>query len=326
MYSLLGPHIHSAGGPWMLDIKRWKPPVVLSIDHSDSVAEIARESPSTLIVGRMMGTNPNFNQPLDALATARAHVEATLPFAYRMGNAYTFWQCCINEPVITSADAMKRYSDYTVHLLEEMSAEGFTAAVGHFSVGTPEFDLWPHFLPALRAAKRYNSVLCVHEYDWPSLTDPARWPWWLMRHRLVHDGSAETIEKWGWPGLPADLKDLPWIISEGGVDNGVTYPQAPFRGWRTVMSAAQYQVQLDIYNDELVRDPYILGACLWDFGSGEWATAEHWPEVSSFIADHATPEYRYFDNGNNGDALRWRQITDEFIAIRRLLSLWCPQE
>lgn len=321
MYSFLGPHLHTAAGQWVAETYNWKPPVVVSLDHADSVAQIVDHSPSTLIVGRMMGHTPDFEQPMNTEQVAREHVGITLPQANRMGDAYSFWQCCVNEPVIKTADGMRRYAEYTVHVVEMLADEGFTAGVGHFSVGTPEFDLWPQFVPAMRVAKEHGCVLCLHEYDWPTLLDESRWPWWLFRHRLVYDGSPTTIEQWGWHGLPDDLKDMWLVITEAGLDSTVTHPGQPFRGWKEAMPGTVYLAELYQYSQELGKDPYVLGACLWDFGATwQWITAEHWPEIAFVLADEATPVYRFFDNDTD-HAENWRRIARDVRDIQLMLSL-----
>ncbi|NLG26376.1 MAG: hypothetical protein GX557_00565, partial [Chloroflexi bacterium] len=69
---------------------------------------------------------------------------------------------------------------------------------------------------------------------------------------------------------------IPLIITEAGIDGGVI-ADSGLGGWRDFagdLSGADYIAQLDWYDNELRRDPYVLGFAIFNAGdlSGRWAS------------------------------------------------------
>jgi len=286
-YSLLGAHLNSTVSGLPELIRSWKPPLVVLLDHSDVWHGVKAEAADTIFVGRMiLDQEPDFNAPaLDPLRAARDHCDRVLPWAERMGETYSFWQG-VNEPIVQSAEAMKRYADFEAERTRLMDGHGFRVVVGSFSVGNPELAYWHDFLPALEAARQYNGALALHEYAWPTLDRD--WPWYLLRHRKVYDGDLDH----NWEGLPAHLKTLPLLITECGLDGLIEQPSP--RGWRALYSASQYLQQLDWYDAELQKDPYVVGAALYCFATPDprWKSYDLWPDLAQTLAQQATPLYR----------------------------------
>ncbi len=286
-YSLLGAHINTTVGGLPELIKDWKPPLVVLLDHSDVWHSVKEESPNTVFVGRVVvESEPDFGSPtLDPLHAARDHCDKVLPWAERMGKTYDFWQG-VNEPIISSAEAMKRCADFDAERARIMASHGFRVVVGSFSVGNPDLKYWKEFLPALEAARQYNGALALHEYAWPTLDHD--WPWYLLRHRKVYDGEPDH----NWEGLPSHLKTLPLLITECGLDGLIE--KSPPRGWRVLYSVAQYLKQLAWYDAELQKDPYVVGAALYCCATPDpqWQSYDLWPDLAKALAQQATPIYR----------------------------------
>jgi hypothetical protein len=268
----------------------WKPPLIVVLDHSDVWRDVKAASPQTTFVGRVYREfEPDFNDPgLDPIQAARDHCDRLLPWAERMGATYRYWQG-VNEPVIQSPEAMRRYTDFEVERVQIMAGEGFQVVVGSFSVGNPDLPLWQDFLPALEAALQNRGALALHEYAWPTLDH--EWPWYLLRHRKVYDGEPAH----GWAGLPQPLKQLPLLVTECGLD-GLLEPGYPPRGWKTLyqQDPAEYLRQLAWYDDELLLDPYVAGAAIYCCGVADWIWSSYdiWPQPAQTLARAATPIYR----------------------------------
>ncbi len=290
-YRLLGAHVNTAVSGLPETIKQWKPPLIVLLDHSSVWHRVKEESPDTLMVGRLyQEQEPNFNIPaLDPIAAAREHCDKILPWAERMGDTYSYWQG-VNEPIVKSADAMKRYAEFEAERARTMRYEGFGVVVGSFSVGNPsDLSYWRDFLPALEAALHYDGALALHEYAWPTLDH--EWPWYLLRHRKVYDGEPEH----NWEGLPDHLKTLPLLITECGLD-GLIERGDPPRGWTILYATkpADYLRQLAWYDAELQKDPYVVGAAIYCLATPDpkWKSYDIWPGLVTLLAKKATPIYR----------------------------------
>jgi len=260
-YSLLGAHVNATVGGVAELIAQWKPPLVVILDHADVWLQAKLQSPKTTFVGRIYSEQqPDFNTTLDPINAANEHCAWLLNKIEQMGadrikRTYDYWQG-LNEPIVNSHDAMQRYADFEAERARILNANGFRVIVGSFSVGNPELAYWADFLPALEAARQYQGVLALHEYAWPQMdSDPE---WLLLRHRKVYDGEPAH----GWAGLPAQLKTLPLLITECGLDGLLQQPSPP-RGWRTLYTPEQYLAQLDWYDWQLRQDPYVAGAAIY---------------------------------------------------------------
>jgi len=297
-----------------------------------------------VIVGRIYSPHeydPN-NAALNPLAAALQHCNVVVPHADRMGGAYSFWQG-INEPVLNSEDAMKRYSDFEAERVRIMNYFGYKVVVGSFSVGTPHFPYWKQFIPALDEAYNNGSALALHEYGWPALSYQS--PWLLLRHRKVYEGEPSH----GWEGLPDRLKNMPLYITESGWDRTLVGPPG---GWRiNYQDDPQTAIsQLVWYHGELHDDPYVMASALYCAAcGGNWATYNLYWEIIDYLARYAHPLYRtpsnaepakgimkivtcsdiaeiapYTDIGEGNDELRQSaielldEISSDVISIRRI--------
>jgi hypothetical protein len=289
-YGLLGAHVNTTVGGVPELISEWKPPIVVILDHSDVWHDVKRASPQTLFVGRLFQqSEPDFGSPdLDPIEAARDHCDKILPWAERMGQTYSFWQG-VNEPIIHSTEAMKRYAAFDAERAHILDKEGFGVVVGTFSVGNPELNYWNEFLPALEAARQYGGALALHEYAWPTLDH--EWPWYLLRHRKVYAG--EPAHQ--WPGLPDHLRTLPLLITECGLDGLIELGHPP-RGWRVLYSQrrGEYLRQLSWYGNQLMKDPYVVGAALYCCGVADqtWHSYDIWPGIARALRRRSIPVYR----------------------------------
>ncbi|MGC9332982.1 MAG: hypothetical protein ACP5JJ_02460 [Anaerolineae bacterium] len=287
-YCLLGTHVNMTINGLPEIIEEWKPPLVVILDHSDIWYRVKANTPNTIFVGRLIREHePDFNdRALDPVVTARNHCETVLAWAERMAEAYDFWQG-VNEPVVGSPEAMRRYAAFEVERVQILARHGFRAVVGTFSVGNPHLPYWRHFLPALEAALQYDGALALHEYAWPSLDHEPEW--YSLRHRKVYHGEPAH----NWKGLPKHLKALPLLITECGLDGLLEQPYPP-RGWQALYTPDQYLEQLAWYDAELRKDPYVAGAAIFACGMIDWTWKSYdiWYEPARTLAREATPIYR----------------------------------
>lgn len=143
----------------------------------------------------------------------------------------------------------------TVRFLELAHGAGWTVVVGNFSVGTPPIEAWQDFLPIIRAMGP-DDMLGLHEYGWPSMKKEiaAGEGWWCLRYRKV----ARWLATYG-------VATPKMFIGECGLDRLLVNVRG---GWMSLASNTltleqariQYFNELAWYDDELMKDPYIVAA------------------------------------------------------------------
>jgi hypothetical protein len=216
---------------------------------------------------------------------ARQFVEAQLP-TYQANPGIKYWEGH-NEPVWSTAEEMSWYGQFEAERIGLMAEHGLKCVIGNFATGSPDLALWPSFLSALEAAQTHKALLGLHEYSCP-------WMWWMTGTHQLNPDEDEGDE--GWTTLryrkiyrqhliPNGFGDVPLVITEAGVDPLVN-PKPPSAGaggtwkllgdfWATHDNepdkADFYFRQLVWYDEELQKDPYVVGATLFTWGSfGGW--------------------------------------------------------
>ncbi len=237
-------------------------PVAKLVDDFGAAAEYLAINPNLLIIGRRISTFPydpgrvitaenlRHLSPSDA---AQFWVETQFE-TYRLNPLIRYWEGP-NEPVWDSLDGMRWYGAFEAERILRLNARGRFAVIGNFSTGTPhiqENDLswWQAFMPALQAIEQYSSVLGksvlgLHEYSDGKLSKDfdGRYGWNCFRYRRVHD----------WFLAPNGLGNLPIVLTEFGVDFKI----------RDI----DYAAELAWADGEMRKDPYLLGATIFTFGS-----------------------------------------------------------
>lgn len=287
---LLGVHV-SAARPQLPEwIARWKPPLVVVLDHAEVWHTIKAATPQTLFVGRIYrDREPDFNlSDIDPLNLGRIYAEQTLPWVERMGTSYDFWQGP-NEPAIHSPEAMDRYAQFEAARVRTLAQHGFRAVIGTFAVGNPaDMSFWKAFRPAMETAREHGGALALHQYAWPTLDHQAEA--YVLRHRQVYGGAPEH----NWAGFPPQLR-LPLLITECGLDGLIQAPDP--RGWQTRYGPDAYLQQLAWLDTELQKDPYVIGAAIFCAGANDtrWGSYDIWPTLAQPLTRLADPLYRWQD-------------------------------
>jgi hypothetical protein len=148
---------------------------------------------------------------------------------------------------------------------KSLEAVAFNFAAGNYTEPAHYLDWFPRTLESY-------TYLGFHEYGWPTLMpDPSKG---TATAALLYRRCMEGIrQKYG------DRHKV--IITEAGLARMYKYPSgdAGDVGWLyrgETISQDQYWESLRWYNGELCKDPYVLGACLYQVGhDGKWETFRH---------------------------------------------------
>lgn len=281
--SKVGLHVARNASPAVMTfIRATKPAVVVSIDDLDWLREVKQVSPGTTTIGRFMEGDQSFVG--DPALRAREFV-ASLAARYLANPGVDYWMGW-NEPTISSVADMTWFAAFEAERTRAMAEIGLKVAIGNFSTGVPEADEFEAFLPAIAAAKQYGGILALHEYSAPSLRDGLNAQ--IPGVEAVNGAGALTLRYRYWYDHYLRTQDMviPLAITELGIDGGVLSGSEVGRaGWRDFLdngsfgvpsleATASYLQQLSWYDDEVRRDPYVIGFAIFNAGtpSGRWAT------------------------------------------------------
>lgn len=248
IHSKLGIHMQTTWPGWLDWVGAVKPRIVKTMVLGDPNEwfKAKERSPGTFFVGRLMLNK----QPLDDPERhAREFWERLRPYAEPLREVFDAWEG-YNEIGQESQEEIERLARFEAERARIMHDAGFEGrvAVGGFSVGNPELNLWEHFFPALQE----GDFLHLHEYSAPRMTNGQGW--YCLRYRKVYQR------------LPKELRK-PLIISECGVDRGVL-GSGTRGGWRALgLRPEEYMYDLEWYDDELQDDDYVVGAAIFTAGS-----------------------------------------------------------
>lgn len=217
---------------------------------------------------------------------------------------------CENTPCWGSVEEARWFGRFWERLAERIAQAGFRPCVGSIPVGNPPGSIseirakLEAFLPALRAAKRWNGAWSYHSYSIEYTTDVALEYWYSLRYRIFYEFLRERHP---------DLANLPMILTEGGIDRAGN-PNND--GWRARGDAAKFQKWLLWYDSELKKDPYIIGVTLFQIGNpGGWWSFDVEP-VAGWLADVIANRPRSLRNPVlNGDfELGFTNLSGETVA------------
>ncbi|HET89782.1 MAG TPA: hypothetical protein ENN99_03450 [Chloroflexi bacterium] len=280
MPSKLGPHVLRTVAE-LDDYIKAGPAVVKLVGDWGIAKDIPK---SILVIGR------KYEKQYDAQLqknTGKTPRQAAQQFisdqlaTYQSNPFITYWEGH-NEPVWNNDEEMGWYAQFEVERIRLMADLGLRCVIGNFATGQPDLELWPTFLPAVRAAQQYQGILGLHEYSCP-------WMWWMTGKHQLDPGADQGDE--GWTTLryrkvyrqyliPNGLGNVPLVITECGVDPLVNPkpPNTEAGTWRQLGGfwaardnepdkADYYFRQLVWYDKELQKDDYVIGATIFTWGS-----------------------------------------------------------
>jgi hypothetical protein len=280
MSTKLGPHVLRTAGQLGEYIESGPAVVKLVGDWG-----LAKDIPSDiLVIGRKFegkyDAQLQRNTGKTPFQAAQQFINDQMP-TYRSNPHILYWEGH-NEPVWNTSKEMEWYAAFEAERIQLMAKEGLKCVIGNFAAGSPALELWPAFIPAMKAAKQHGAILGLHEYSCP-------WMWWMTgKHQL--DPKDDQGDE-GWTTLryrkvyrqyliPNDVGDVPLAITECGVDPLVN-PKPPnttsgtWKGlgefWKThdgePDKADYYFRQLLWYDEQLQKDDYVIGATIFTWGS-----------------------------------------------------------
>ncbi len=170
------------------------------------------------------------------------------------------------------------YMRFDIRATQRLHEAGIGAAVGSWSVGTPDVPDWEStwFTETLRVA----DYLSMHEYCAPSMDDPRGGGWFTLRYE--HMLRSLRTQNLGFH-LP------PIILTECGIDSGATHWDAGAQGgWRSFTTPQDYLRQLAWYDDHIRQEDLIVGACIFCVHdqSGDWTTFDVRGEMLDLLQNY----------------------------------------
>ncbi len=157
---------------------------------------------------------------------------------------------------------------------------------GSFGVGWPDIGQITAYTDVARYCADHGGGMEVHEYGAPDVLDGNGW--WTLRYR-------RTLAELGF--------DVPVIVGECGIDWGVV-PGQKNTGWKShkeyvypeqyglpsgLMTEERYWRQLSAYDDELLKDNYVVAAVPFvTCPEASWATFDFGGSlIRRVVAKHA---------------------------------------
>jgi len=192
----------------------------------------------------------------------------------------------LNEQDPASLDDFAWLNVFTVECLRIADTAGFKLALFGFSsgnpkhlldgqgevVGTPE-QCWEKLLPSLKYAKAHGHILLLHEYGFDS---PAA------------NGGRATSLRASAPYLALRYRDAIRYLHPFEADPPVIIGECSAGvGYTPDFGDAAWLLDTIWYDNELMRDAIVIGACLYQLGGAENFKAVL-PVLSDYIAFHPT--------------------------------------
>lgn len=249
-------------------------PVIKILDcHADmmnALKDYRTAHPDGIVVLRIY-TPTRYEASADPAASAKDYWERWLwPQLSRLTEQQRKWITYLegpnegdNCPTWGSVADTRWFAEFWVTLAPIMTKHGYRPCVASIPVGNPpgspdEVDAKIRaFVPALRAARKAKGAWSYHPYTLKYTKDPAVEIYYSLRYRRFHDILARHAP---------DVKNLPMVLTEGGVDTDGTHGSKP--GWKRD-TEARFKDWLAWFDLELSKDPYVKGCTLFQIGHPE---------------------------------------------------------
>lgn len=189
---------------------------------------------------------------------------------------------------------------------------GFMQGLGNALVKPIAFNFGTGNMTADLILKHYRAVLNTyewlgfHEYDWPTmdrlhdqgLADGNGGMWLALRYRRIMQPIINELGSL-WSVVITECGMTQGVL--GGQDVGFQHPDNTIRGdwgsYQTPIPPADYWDTLRWYSDELMKDDYVAGACMFTTGAvSPWESSETIGAVTPLIKDYQ----KVIDDGGNG--------------------------
>lgn len=296
MQNKLGFYVEDSKVRWLVEsLRDVRPPVILwHRGDRGGLQDIRRGlSPDSFIIGRWYLTNQEQDSMLDSADPAGAGRDlANQILNYDMGYAteevngrrlIDAWMS-LNESIAgpgsfiheypnPSSEKFKlfqrratAYDALMVAFREQLLTKGIEAVAFNFAAGN--FTQPEHYTTWFPNTLKSHIYLGFHEYGWPRLQRET--------------GSGALYYRDCMAAIRAQYGNRHKVImTEAGLTRAFGN-QGPDEGWlfnheaQKPITEDQYWDSLLWYNTELLRDDYVMGACLYQVGhSGKWASFRH---------------------------------------------------
>jgi hypothetical protein len=272
-----GFHVNAASAQVFDAIVRVRPKVIKTLHHDVNFWRRVREvHPNAFIIGRLFTPNQEFWSNPEGRGREfadRVLREEVNRASFQGRPVYDVWES-FNEAIPESVDpdVMKAYDAFQVAFGQRVRQAGFEPVAMNF--GTGNF-LGHHFLENFEGTLETYRYLGFHEYDWPTMwrlhkeSEAVNGGMWLtLRYRRAMNEVRQVYP---------DRHTV--IITECGMTQGV-HPQGvgDVGQWHPShpISEDDYWASMMWYNDELMQDDYVMGACLFVVGAiSPWESFEH---------------------------------------------------
>lgn len=300
MSSKLGVHINAVTehAAMLNTLQQARPGWGLIIDHGQAAGflrEARGASPSTRWVGRVWTPT----QPLDdPLRRAQEEFDRLMDSSLRdLVDAFQGYNEIAGYPYLPNAGSenVLNYLTFEDRLADLLNAAGRRYVCGAWSVSNPDLKWFTH--PLMRQVVGKSYALALHEYCAPTMYYPASFdPTYTDPETYLVTGNFCLRYRKAVRALyPIQPRVL---ILECGIDSlaheaarwGVCTPD-PGRhyGWRHFCTPTEYLEQLAWYDRQLQQDPYVLGACVYCYGTEDptWDSFDIRGDMAALLARHA---------------------------------------
>lgn len=206
---------------------------------------------------------------------------------------------CESTPCWGTTAGAEWFSAFTAKMVRELAANGLKACVGSIPVGNPpgtpaevtaQIDA---FIPALKVALEHGGTWGYHAYTLEYSTDAAiEWHYSLRYRQWIDRFKAKQ----------PDLLKLPLILTEGGVDRDGNPSKS---GWKARGDAERYQRWLRWFDDEITKDPQVVGVTMFQIGDPNWPSFDLEP-VAPWLAAHIKRSHPIKTTPGRLSPARWR--------------------
>jgi len=284
-----------------------RPKVVKFLDPNlDSVETVRQLLPDGLLIYRKWVPN----QPLGDSESE----------AHQLG--VNFGQDVASESVVQSGlvDLVEGYNEILGETVPDSEHRkfaqfqlGFQTGLGLSPVKPIAFNFGTGNMSAQLIMGHYEDVLAAydwlgfHEYDWPTmgrlhfqgLADGNDGMWLALRYRRIMQPIIEALGD-NWSVVISECGMTQGVLA--GQDIGFLHPDNTITGdwgdFPTPISSEDYFDTLQWYSDELMKDDYVAGACMFVTGSlSPWETFETISNITPLIFE----SQEIVSNGGNGD-------------------------
>lgn len=152
-------------------------------------------------------------------------------------------------------------ADFYISLMDLAETDGFRLGLWSESGGNPPENVYPEIARACQRARQHGQhILCLHEYSWYGLLKDEN-DWLVTRYRRLY------------AYLSQQAAVIPLVISECGQNGG-----------GGLVSRDNFIADYTWYDDQLLRDDYVIGCAAWTLGNWEGANFQTYlPTLTDYI-------------------------------------------